>query len=105
MTGIEEYNFPAFDEAEKSLSEQGWEVISPAQMDREAGFNPAKDEFTPEIKEQTIRRDVEAVLRADAIALLPGFLYSTGATAELALARWRGIRIFLYHKPNLTEAR
>ena len=47
-----------------------------------------------------IKRDVNAILWADAIALLPGWEKSTGAKAELVIARWAQKQIFSY--PEMT---
>lgn len=100
MRGYKEFNFPAFDAAEVEMRAQGWEVISPAQMDRAAeaiGPDEKEWEFGSEQMDAAIDRDF-AALRAldpetDAIVMLPGWERSVGATAELAIARWRGLRI------------
>jgi hypothetical protein len=104
MRGYEQYNFPAFDEGEAILTDEGWNVISPANLDREAGIDPNDPKceetvaaFTPEDWKQVIRRDIEAILslkqpRGDAIALLPGWESSVGTVAEAMLARWLNLR-------------
>jgi hypothetical protein len=96
MRGYPQFNFPAFDKAAALGRSLGWEVISPAEMDRASGFQetvmPAS--FEPAAIREFIRRDVNVlvnILRAedgDAIALLPGWQKSTGARSELALAVW-----------------
>ena len=35
MRGVEEYNYPAFDRQAAALEKQGWQVINPAEMDRD----------------------------------------------------------------------
>ncbi len=40
MSGYPQYNFPAFDKARDELEKNGWQVGSPADMDREHGFDP-----------------------------------------------------------------
>jgi hypothetical protein len=104
MRGIPLYNFPAFDAAARLGRALGWEVISPAEMDRAHGFSEhtqadGADVFTAEKTREFIRRDMNVlvnVLRAedgDAIALLPGWEKSTGARAEKAIAEWAKLRI------------
>ncbi len=102
MTGIKDYNFPAFDAAEEDLKKRGFDPISPASMDREAGFDPATDgEFEGAI-EDIINRDLDAIVnKVDALALLPGWEESTGTNAEIGVAVWRGLRIYLY--PDMVE--
>lgn len=39
MRGIKWYNFPAFDKARENLIKMGFEVISPADLDRKNGFD------------------------------------------------------------------
>ena len=41
MRGIPYYNFPAFDAARDRLRECGFSVVSPADLDRDVGFDPA----------------------------------------------------------------
>ena len=39
MRGKKWFNFPGFDWAKECLTRAGWEVISPADLDREIGFD------------------------------------------------------------------
>jgi hypothetical protein len=101
MREVPLYNFPAFDAAQACLELQGWTVISPAQMDRERGFDPST-EATPEFLEEAMERDVLAIIHlANALALLPGWESSTGANGEMWLARWKRIPVYLF--PSMVE--
>ena len=91
MTGYPEYNFPAFDQARNDL-ERDWNVISPADMDREIGFE-VTHEVTPEFLRDAMRRDIDAIMHVDALYALAGWENSKGASAEVALAKWRGIPV------------
>lgn len=110
MTGIPLFNFPTFDDARDTLNDECHEAVSPADLDREHGFDPANlpddyDWFTiPEsagTREEIIKRDTEAIMSCQGIYLLPGWSNSVGAKAEAALARWAGLRIF-DGDPNFT---
>jgi hypothetical protein len=105
MRGKPQLNFPAFDKARELGQTLGWSVVSPADMDRDAGISESKypkgesPAFgSPQVRE-FMRRDANVlieVLKAedgDAIAVLPGWENSTGAKAEVALALWGGVRV------------
>ena len=101
MRGILFYNFPAFDDAAKFLAWLGWEVINPAQLDRDVGFDAMKLDADSDWHQDPpdfdfagcIERDIEAVKKCDAIYLLKGWENSVGANAEKALAEWVGKKI------------
>jgi hypothetical protein len=107
MKGIPLFNFPAFDDAEDFLDAQSGVVsVSPAQIDRENGFDPIHlpadydwNVIPAEAgtREEIIRRDINALLACDAIYMLPGWEHSAGAKAELHLARWAGKEIYNHH--------
>jgi len=102
MSGIPQYNFPAFDEASESLEKEGWIVINPAEMDREVGFDPDVDTVTQQFLDAAMVRDVDAIMhRATAMAMLPGWERSRGALAEKALAEWK--RIPVYRWPTMED--
>lgn len=102
MRGIKNFNFPAFDAARDQVVAVGWEAISPADLDREIGFDetafPADYDWIDLRKigfsiDDAIDRDVAAIKTCDAIYMLDGWQKSKGACAEKALAEWRGIEV------------
>lgn len=108
MRGIKYFNFPAFDAAKAELESQGFEVMSPADLDRSAGFDPeilGGDHDWTDLNScdfslmDAIDRDVEALKRCDAIYMLRGWERSKGAKAEKALAEWMGLEV-LYQEPE-----
>ena len=106
MRGIPEFNFPAFNSAAKALREQGHEVFNPAERDieRHGGVdiskgNAAGCEATATAQHgfnlrEALCDDLTFICKeADAIALLPGWENSKGASAELATAYALGLEI------------
>jgi len=85
MSGVEDHNFAAFDAAEAMFRSLGWEVVNPARIDREEGYDPEWP------RERYMRRDLPVLCTCDAIALLPGWRGSPGAQNELAVARMCGL--------------
>lgn len=105
MRGHPQLNFPAFDAAKALGMSLGWDVISPADMDRNAGIDeqeaPAIEQevgLNPSMLRVFVQRDIEALLslrveNGDCIAMLPGWEKSVGATAENAVAKWLKLRV------------
>ncbi len=91
MRGYPEYNFPAFDVAAKRLRKEGWNVISPAELDRVEGIHEYTAVLPDNFPRQAMTRDTAAICKADAIALLPGWERSAGVKVELTLARFLGL--------------
>lgn len=95
MRGIPEFNFPEFDRAKERLQGWGFDVISPADMDRADPIDLSR----PGDMDKAVDRDVEAIrcLRPglDKVCLLKGWENSKGAKAEAALAQWRGVECVL----------
>jgi len=92
------FNFPAFDAMQTRLEEVGIKAISPADLDRQHGFDPVTlpndwdwSELPPELDlDKLIERDVRAILsRATAWVALPGWEQSVGAIAEAHLCKWK----------------
>ena len=104
MRGYELFNFPAFDDAQERIEKLGWKVLSPAQMDRDKGFDPAKHtaekwaEFFPGGKAEVIGRDLDAIRDSDAIILLPGWEKSSGVKVELAYAQFLDKEALIYEE-------
>jgi hypothetical protein len=102
MRSIPEFNFPAFDRAARHLEEFGHEVFNPADRDRSVGFTTKGMTGDENLAEhgfdlrEALAADTEWIsLHAEAIALLPGWEKSTGAAAEVALARALGLPVAL----------
>jgi hypothetical protein len=96
MRGIAGGNFPAFDRAAARLTERGYKVINPAQMDRDIdGKDAAKnDEEATRRSKVYARRDTKVIIdECTHIYMLRGWGASDGACAEHALARWIGLKI------------
>jgi hypothetical protein len=95
MRGIPQFNFPAFDAARDFFhGKLGHEVISPADMDRAHGIDGLTPiAITPRLSDVVMKRDIEALFTCDAIALLPGWEKSKGVAVELALAKYRGLKV------------
>lgn len=98
MTGIAQFNFPAFDQATHRIRSMGYKAISPAEMDRANGFNETKcDGFEPLTdaqRQQFARNDIDALLKVEAVVLLPGWEKSTGAQNEVRIAKMLGLTIY-----------
>lgn len=100
MTGFPEFNFPAFDAAAAHLRSLGHEVFSPAEKDRELGFDPrglsgfeSLNQFGLSLRE-LIRADLVWICEhAEALVYLPGALQSRGAIAEIRTANALGIPV------------
>lgn len=104
MRGYRFFNFPAFDAARDQLESEGWTVVSPADLDREVGFDPTSipepdgydwqdlNALSFSLRE-AVKRDTEAIMSVDAIYLLEGWGKSRGVRAELALAEWLGLEV------------
>lgn len=104
MTGIPQFNFPAFDAVATRLREMGHEVFSPAEMDdpetrRQAlaslDGSPGSGATNGETWGDFLARDVKLIADSDldAIVTLPGWQRSRGARLETFIARMDGITI------------
>lgn len=92
MTGLRDFNYPAFHEAQDMLEESGWEVVSPAADERgEKVDPPTKDEALPH--DHYLRVGLRKLLECDEIYLLPGWSTSKGAVLEQSIAEALGMGI------------
>jgi hypothetical protein len=93
MRGYKEFNFPAFFEAEARLNVAGFVTINPARID-----TSCPQPHTDAALDSYVARDLEAVksLRPniDVVVVLEGWAASKGATAEVAVAEWRGVEVW-----------
>lgn len=104
MRNVPKYNFPAFFEAQELLRKKHpkAKVFNPAEIDIELdGFDPRMlpdDTDWGQIPDQlcleeVVNRDLGSIQSCTHLYLLPGWSKSTGAKAEVAVARWLGLTI------------
>lgn len=88
MTGYKNYNYDEFNKAAATWRQRGWKVYNPAETDN-GSSGKARDYY--------LRHDLVSLSQAEAIAYLPGWEKSKGATMEdhiakeLGLARYNAI--------------
>jgi hypothetical protein len=102
MRGLQHWNADAFDRAAAAWVAESWTAVNPVEFDRLGGFDPRK--ATPEELEikgrddawlrNVMTEDLAAVFRVEALALLPGWEKSVGATVEVGLAQFLGLPLF-----------
>lgn len=90
MTGIPEYNYPAFDRAAIVLSEHGYEPVNPAEISRVLECEFAEMNLTPN-RFDYLRRDIAELVKCNGIFMLPGWQDSEGAKLEHTVALACGI--------------
>lgn len=93
MRGYPRFNFDAFADAAAKLRALGHEVLSPAENDLAMGFDPDGPLEALDL-DAAFRWDVEAVLAADALVVLPYWHLSEGANLEVSIARKIGTMVF-----------
>ena len=94
MTGIPDYNYPAFRAASKTLRDFGHVVFDPSE---------AFEGRTDLPKEVYMRKDIEMLLQANVVALLEGWESSKGAQLEVEVAKQCGIPVRLLSDLLKTE--
>ena len=94
MTGLPDYNRPAFNDAAKYLRSQGYKVWNPAEEFDASYIHPRK---------YYMRKDIEALLHCESIVMLHGWENSAGARLELEIARELEMNIFFLGDNKLTK--
>ncbi|MCJ1887384.1 DUF4406 domain-containing protein [Pseudomonas sp. LA21] len=82
MTGLPEFNYPAFHAEAARLRQLGYHVENPAEINPEGGDWAA-----------CMRRDIPQLIACDTIALLPGWDKSKGARLEYHVATELGMQV------------
>lgn len=105
MTGLPQFNFPAFDRAAGQLRAEGHDVVSPAELDSPEHRAIALASHTGDPREYTkitgetwgdlLARDVKLIADGgiERIYVLPGWERSKGARLETYIAHLTGIEI------------
>lgn len=90
MTGIADYNHPAFNAKAAELRAQGFDVINPAEHDAEIGLDQPWATY--------LRRDLVLLAEhCDTIVFLPGWQDSKGAKLEHHVGKELGMTL---HYPD-----
>lgn len=84
MTGLPEYNYPAFHLMAARLRGLGYSVLSPAEHDL----------GTDKPRELYMRRGLELLMKSDMVVLLDGWSASKGAVLEVDVAKALGLKIY-----------
>lgn len=88
MSGYKDFNFPAFHAAADEWRQAGWDVLNPAET-----FGGD----TSRTYADYMREDLALLLKADAIAFLPGWRQSKGAMFEHGVAMMLGLEMYDAH--------
>jgi hypothetical protein len=93
MSGIPDFNFPAFYQAAAKFEQRGWTVYNPANKEGETLSARARKSGDPVLAQQdgfnfreVFLWDIDKVIESDAIYMLPGWENSPGARGEHAVA-------------------
>lgn len=110
MRGLPEFNFPAFFEAADLLRAMGHEVLNPAQVDADAGFQweglTGHEDLAGlgfNLREALATDLAWIAAHASGVAVLPGWEASKGARAEVALALALGLAVVTLRAGRLVE--
>ena len=106
MTGLPQFNFPAFDAMAAALRRAGHEVVSPTELDSQEWRDMAlaspdgkmADWFTGDTWGSVLARDVRLLSDGgiEGVVVLPGFAKSRGARLETYVARLCGLPIMWF---------
>ena len=98
MRGLPSFGAEEFRKAARVLRERGFQVVSPLEMDEEAGISVDGLTGFEDLTDQgfdirsTLANDLQVILLdVDAVVLLPGWRDSQGAIAEYAAAQAAGV--------------
>jgi hypothetical protein len=93
MSGIDQYNFPKFNDVAAFVKFQGHEAVNPAEFDKDvppyAGWVCSENEWR-----EYLRRDILHLLPCDGVVVLDGWRRSKGARLEVHIALQLGMPIF-----------
>lgn len=86
MSGIKDLNFPAFHAETARLRSLGYEVVNPAEINTDTVLDFNDKLMFASHWVRCMRKDIAQLVTCDAVALLPGWETSKGATIEQRLA-------------------
>lgn len=93
MTGIEDFNYPAFELACKILRGEGIDVVSPHELDRPHGWEDMKPE---PLWVHMMNLCIALIDDSQGIIMLPGWPQSRGAKRELVMCLERDFPVYFF---------
>lgn len=105
MTGLPDFNYPAFFAAEDQLRSLGYLGVNPAHNDgltlTEAISRAHELASEEKAWEWYLRRDIPRLIDSDAVLLLPGWQKSRGANLQVIIATSIGIPLYVFKDGNI----
>lgn len=86
MTGLPDFNFPAFDKKAEELRTMGFNVLNPADIGRKYGTDKSTAFYR--------RKNIEMLLQADVLFVFGNIAGSKGVEFEKLIARELGLPIW-----------
>lgn len=103
MAGLPEFNFPTFNAVEDALMKAGYGVVNPAALDvhedwklEHSGDHATGRGVKDRQRAAFLKRDFHFLSTCDGIVMLNGWQSSTGACAELLMARIMDLDVFVW---------
>ena len=96
MTGLPDYNRPAFNEVAEELRAQGKTVFNPADIGPKENIMP---------RAWYMRKDIEGLLKSDTVYVLPGWGKSEGAKLEVEIAKQLELPIIFSSHPSVKKGK
>lgn len=94
MTGLPEWNYPAFNYMASLLRAQGYDVCNPAEID---------EGDTSHDRAYYLRKDLALLAECDAVVFLDGWRESPGALMEYRIAQEIGMQCYDHNLEPLSE--
>jgi hypothetical protein len=101
MSGLADFNYPAFRAATADLRGRGLAVVCPTETDAVHGWEPGEHDpkdLDAAVYRQCLRHALRAALAddVDGCVVLPGWEASTGARTEVAVIRALRLPVLAY---------
>ncbi len=97
MRGYDLYNFPMFDTCRDRLLSMDWDVVSPADLDRDNGIFETTTVLPEGFIFTALRRDFAAIVTCEAIVFLPNWELSSGSRAEARVGLDIGLDFYKFN--------
>ncbi len=94
MTGRENFNAPAFENARIIAEAMSYDVIVPGDGEEHTKWELTHQRVTDEHMQEYIRRDITDILKVDELWVLEGWKGSFGSRLEVLVAKSIGVPVY-----------